>query len=932
VFPTKTEHDPNRREFLSVMAASMAFASLAGCAAAPPEKIVPYVRPPEELLPGIPMQYATSMPSSGYGIGLIVESNEGRPSKIEGNPDHPASLGATDIYAQASLLTLYDPDRTQTVSQNGRISTWDALITTLEGARSRFDANKGSGLRVLTETVTSPTLSDLLAQLFAKYPAASSHTWEAIHRDNSRAGAKLAFGTAVDTRYNFADADVIVSLDSDFLSLERGNLNYTRKFAGRRKAAQGGMSMNRLYVIESGMTITGAMADHRFPVRSSDIRALAQFMADNRGQPAWFQTMLQDLEDHRGRSIVIAGELQPPEVHALVHRINSRLGNIGKTVSYMKPVEVDSTSNIESLRQLTADMSAGRVDTLLILGANPAYNAPADFDFAQQLSRVPLRVHQSLYFDETSERCHWHIPETHYLESWGDVRAWDGTTSIIQPLIIPLYQTRTAYELLAAMLGQPSLSNYEIVRSYWQKQHPSADFEQFWADSVRLGIVADSEAPPFSSRLADFSLPEPPATSAGIEIVFRPDPTVFDGRWANNSWLQELPKPITNLTWDNAALLNAKTAAVLGVQNSDVIDINVDGRSVQAAALISSGCADNSISLTLGYGRTRSGGVGTGRGYNAYAIRTASASWIVPNANIRKTGGRYMLVTTQDHHELNHRHMVRHATANSYAEDPNFARETKAPEPGETLYPPMPENVDYAWGMAIDLSACVGCNACVVACQAENNIPVVGKGEVGNGREMHWIRIDTYIEPAADSPSVYFEPMLCQHCENAPCELVCPVEATSHSAEGINEMTYNRCVGTRYCSNNCPYKVRRFNFFRYTEWDIPQFKLLYNPDVTVRSRGVMEKCTYCIQRVNRARITAKVEDRKIRDGEVVTACQQVCPANAIMFGNIKDSSSSVSKWKAEPRNYGVLAELNTRPRTTYLAKLTNPNRAHQVRS
>lgn len=926
----KPEDELSRREFFSVMAASLAFASLTGCAAAPPEKIVPYVRPPEELLPGTPIVFATSMASTGYGLGLLVKSHEGRPIKIEGNPEHPASLGATDVFAQASILSLYDPDRSQTVSQSGAIDTWDAFITTLGDSMSRFQANGGNGLRILTGTVISATLADLLAQLLKKYPAAGWHQYEAVNHDNSRAGAQLAFGKYVDTRYNFEAADIIVSLDSDFLSWQPGNLHYARKFAARRKIAPGGTTMNRLYVIESGLTITGAMADHRFPVRSSEIAAIANSIATGAVEPAWLAPVLQDLEDHRGRSIVIAGELQPPEVHALAHVMNSRFGSVGKTVSYTEPVQFNPTSSVESLRSLTEDMSAGRVDTLVMMGVNPVYNSPADLDFAGKLSRVPLRVHQSLYFDETSERSHWHIPETHYLESWGDVRAWDGTTSIVQPLIIPLYQTRTPYELLAALLGNPSLSNYEIVRTYWQKQHAGSDFEEFWTESVRRGVVPDSAATvvPVTPRPVNPVNPPPRGPESEIEIVFRPDPTVFDGRWANNSWLQELPKPITHLTWDNAALMNSATAAHLGVRSSDVIEIKAEGRAIQAPVLITPGYADNSITLTLGYGRWRSGRVGTGHGYNAYAIRTSSSPWILRNANVSKTRQGYLLVTTQDHHQLEHRHMVRHATADEYGHNPDFlAQEVKEPQPDETLYPAMPDNIGYAWGMAIDLSACIGCNACVVACQAENNVPVVGKGQVSNGREMHWLRIDTYFQGGPENPNVYFEPMLCQHCENAPCELVCPVAATTHSGEGINEMTYNRCVGTRYCSNNCPYKVRRFNFFRYTEWNIPQLKLLYNPDVTVRDRGVMEKCTYCIQRINRARIHAKVEDRKIRDGEVTTACQQACPAEAIMFGDLNDRASHVSKWKAEPRNYGLLAELNTRPRTTYLAKLTNPNPA-----
>ena len=928
MFP-KSDNELNRREFLSVMAASMAMAGLAGCAATPPEKIVPYVRAPEDLLPGKPMFFATSMPTSGYGMGLIVESHEGRPIKIEGNPDHPASLGSTDPFAQASLLGLYDPDRAQIVTQSGRISTWDAFITALEDSLSGFESNRGDGLRILTETVISPTLGGMLQQFLAKYPAARWHQYEPVNHDNSRGGAQLAFGKYVDTQYRFEDADLILSLDSDFLSWQPGHLAYARKFARRRKIAPGERTMNRLYVVESSFTITGAMADHRFPVRSSEIAGLAKALADQSlsGEPSWLGQVVQELAEHRGRSIVIAGETQPPEVHALAHLINDRLGNLGKTVFYTDPIETNPVDQTRSLGELVQEMAAGRVDTLAILGGNPVYSAPADFEFGQNLSRVPLRIHQSLYFDETAEQCHWHIPETHYLESWGDVRAWDGTTSIIQPLIVPLYQTRTLYEVVSAMLGNPSQSNYEIVRTNWQKRQPGQDFESFWAEAVRRGTVPESQEKPLSIKPRTQILPlgETVQSGEGLEILFRPDPTIFDGRWANNAWLQELPKPITKLTWDSAALMSAATAERLGAHDSDVIEIKSQNRSLKAAVFVVPGHADRSITLTLGYGRYRSGRVGDGHGYNAYTLRTSSAPWIAPNAEVRKTGERYELVTTQQHHELNQRHIVRHATEDEYARSPAFAQEEeREPKPEESLYSPH-ENIDYAWGMAIDLSACIGCNACVVACQAENNVPVVGKGQVANGREMHWLRIDTYFQQGPSSLDVYFEPMLCQHCENAPCELVCPVEATSHSAEGLNEMTYNRCVGTRYCSNNCPYKVRRFNFFPYTEWNVPQFKLLYNPNVTVRSRGVMEKCTYCVQRINRARIEAKKEDRKVRDGEIVTACQAACPAEAIVFGNLKDPASLVSKRKAEPRNYGVLAELNTRPRTTYLAKLTNPN-------
>src|SRR5215468_1444961 len=573
------------------MAASMAFASLAGCAAAPPEKIVPYVQPPEELLPGKPIVFATSIPSPDYGLGLLVESHEGRPIRLAGNPDHPASLGAIDVFAQASLLSLYDPDRSETVTQEGRISTWDAFITGLGESLARFQNNRGDGLRILTEHVVSPTLADLLGQLLAKYPSAVWHQYEPVHRDNSCAGQKLAFGRYVDTQYRFEDADIIVSLDADFLVWQPGHLHYARKFAERRKVAPGQNTMNRLYVVESGMTITGAMADHRFAARSSDIPAIAQAIADGGSMPSWIPYLLQDLDNHRGRSIVIAGEIQPPEVHALAHMINRRLGNVGKTVFYTEPAEFNPTAHMDSLRQLSGDISGGHVDTLVIIGANPAYTAPPDLGFTDLLSRVPLRIHQSMYFDETAERCHWHIPETHYLESWGDVRAWDGTASIIQPLIVPLYQTRTPYELLSAILGDPSLSNYEIIRTHWKKQHTGSDFDGFWTKAVRRGVVPDSAATvvPMTPRPVNTTNPPPRGPASEIEIVFRPDPTVFDGRWANNSWLQELPKPITQLTWDNAALMNSATAAHLGVRSSEMIEIKAEGRTIQAPVLITPG-------------------------------------------------------------------------------------------------------------------------------------------------------------------------------------------------------------------------------------------------------------------------------------------------------------------------------------------------------
>jgi Fe-S-cluster-containing dehydrogenase component len=714
-----------------------------------------------------------------------------------------------------------------------------------------------------------------------------------------------------------------VSLEHDFLTWSPGKLRYARDFARRRKAMSPAVaSMARLYVVESAPTITGAMADHRFVMKSSQIPSIAQAMSDGTSTPPWIAAVLDDLEKHRGRGVVMAGDAQPPAVHALVHQLNDRFGNIGTTVYYTEPTAENPVQHSDSLLELVNDMAADRVETLIMLGGNPAYTAPADVHFAEQLAKVPLRVRQSMHYDETAARSHWHIPESHYLESWGDLRAYDGTVSIVQPLINPLYQTRSPYELLAALIGDSTSSNYDIIRNRWSKRRPNS-FDPFWEQSLRDGIVPETRSLEVTAK-PNAAPPVAATASAGLEIVFRPDPTLYDGRWATNAWLQELPKPLTKLVWDNAALMSDATARGLGVESQDVIQVELGGRSIEAAVLIVAGHADDSITLPLGHGRQMAGN-GSKTGFNAYMLRSSASPWFTFGATVRKTGRRYPLATTQRHHELNGRNVALHATIAEYEANPHFAAEKiHTPAKDETLYPAFASE-DYAWGMSVDMSACIGCNACVIACQAENNIPVVGKAEVDRSREMHWLRIDTYYEGESKNPRVLFQPMLCQHCENAPCELPCPVEATSHSAEGLNEMTYNRCVGTRYCSNNCPYKVRRFNFFEYTEWDIPQFKLLYNPDVTVRSRGVMEKCTYCVQRINRARITAKKEDRLIRDGEVVTACQAACPAEVIRFGNILDPEAAVCKDKAQPRSYGVLSELNTRPRTTYLAKLTNPN-------
>jgi molybdopterin-containing oxidoreductase family iron-sulfur binding subunit len=921
------------------------------------------------------------MTLGGFATGLLAESHEGRPTKIEGNPDHPASLGATDAFAQASVLTLYDPDRSQVVTRAGQIDTWQNFLNAMSAELQTQREAQGAGLRVLTETVTSPTLASQLQALLRDFPAARWHPYEPVSNDNARAGALLAFDQDINTVYDFEQADVILSLDGDFLQTGPGHLRYAGQYAARRRVVQPSApsEMNRLYVVESTPTLTGAMADHRWPMRSSQVEGFARSVAQGLGLavempegeaastvPAKsIAALVDDLQEHQGSSLVLAGDAQPPIVHALAHAMNEALGNVGSTVVYTDPVVASpqpllslpkDPSSFASLRELTADMQAGRVDVLVILGGNPVYSTPADLNFADALSNIRLRVHLGLYEDETSALCHWHIPEAHYLESWSDARTYDGTVTIIQPLIAPLYGGKTAHELLAVLAGQPNRTSHDSVREYWQNQYladgpategsvgsaslGTPDFETFWRTALHNGVIPGTTLPARTLSLrTDFQAqaagPASPASSSPdeLEVIFRPDPTIWDGRFANNGWLQELPKPLTKLTWDNAALVSPTTAERLALTNEDLVELEYRGRSVTAPIWVMPGHADDSVTVHLGYGRTRAGRVGTDTGFDAYALRTSEAPWFDTGLAIRKigsaspgTGDRYPLASAQHHHSMEGRNLVRVGTLQQYLEEPDFVEKLgEQPSPDLTLYPKHAYE-GYAWGMAIDLNACIGCGACVVACQAENNIPIVGKEQVARSREMHWLRIDRYYAGDLDTPETYFQPVPCMHCENAPCEPVCPVAATTHSQEGLNEMTYNRCIGTRYCSNNCPYKVRRFNFLEYTDYeDAPALQLLQNPDVTVRDRGVMEKCTYCVQRINEVRIQAKDEGRPIRDGEVVTACQQVCPTQAIIFGDINDPNSQVSRLKAQSLNYNLLAELNTRPRTSYLARLRNPN-------
>jgi len=937
----------SRREFLRLAGASLALAGFTSCTKQPIEKIVPYVKQPEEVIPGKPLRFTTATQFGGFGQGLIVTSYEGRPTKIEGNPNHPASLGATTIWAQADVLDLYDPDRAQTVTTGGAIKTKEDFWNALNVALDTIQSDGGARFRILTEPISSPTLLSQLEDVLKRFPGVRWCIWDPLNRDNLATNGVIC---------DFSKAKVIVALDSDFLYAHPHALRYAHDFAfGRRVIEHDGASMNRLYVAEPTPTITGSNADHRLAVAAGNILPLAQAIAakldlatPNGSMPSsltsktesWLNAVATDLTENRGASIVIAGETQPPEVHTVVARINDALGNAGQTISPVRSMALPP--NQIGLPGLAEEMRRGAIELLVVIGGNPLYDLPIDLNFADAFGRVKLRVHHSLHFNETSRQSHWHVPATHFLESWSDTRAFDGTTSIVQPLIEPMYSGVSTHELLDALIGNSPRTAYEIVRGHWETRNDAPDFEMRWRRMLSAGIAKDLKTPSPQAFPLERKSHEGgtqgnaerinPSTS-NLEVLFRADVSTLDGRYANNAWLQELPRQFSKLVWDNAALISPQLSKREKLKNGDMVDLVFRDRTIKAPVWIQPGQAENSVTLPLGYGRKVIGRVGRNIGFNAYLLRVSDALWFGDGLTIRKTGQKFPLVSTQQHHSVDvDRGILHDGTLDQFTADPRFAqKDEQLPPLKETLYQPDEfPYTGYKWGMVVDLNTCIGCHACTIACQAENNIPVVGKQQVAVHREMHWIRVDTYHSGNADDPAFTHQPVPCMHCEMAPCEIVCPVGATVHDNEGLNLQVYNRCVGTRYCSNNCPYKVRRFNFLEYNNKLSPSEKLVKNPDVTVRSRGVMEKCTYCIQRINAARINSELEQRQIRDGEIIPACAQVCPVEAITFGNMNDPESRVTRRKKSSLNYWMLGQLNTQPRTSYLAKLRNSN--HELSS
>ena len=972
---TELTDQVSRRSFLRVMGASIALAGFASCRK-PVQKILPYTRQPEDVVIGNPNFYATSMPFQDSVSGLLVTNHEGRPTKIEGNPDHPASGGRTSIYQQAGILEMYDPDRSRSPRRNGESVTRQDFIT----FASEHFSDRNQRVLFIDEYSSSPTYHRLRGDILNRFPNADWVSYEPFSEVHALEGTRMAFGRRLRTVNHFDRANVVVSLDHDFMSphADNNSVENARMITARRKVTNTGDDMSRLYSVENTYTNTGSYADHRLRLKSSEIAPFTYALAARLSQSVsglsafssvsnafsnheWVDVLADELLSNRGESLVTAGRDHDAEVHAAVAAINRALGNAGTSVTFHSLPFREDRNEIIAFYDAVERLQAGQYDTVVLVGTNPGFTAPADVDFSNALSNAATKIHLSLYYDETSAASDWHVNRAHFLEAWGDGRSFTGQRSVIQPQIQPLHDGMSDIELLDVILNGGVPSGYDRVRETWQG-FLSGDFEARWEQILHDGIDnSDPYANVNVSIAGNFASMIAPALNAeaidGIEISIKPDATIYDGRFANNGWLQELPEPMTKVTWDNVALMSPSTAIALGIpperdfdsNETPTVRISAGEASIEIAAWVQPGHADDSITLTVGYGRQNLGRVADGVGVNTYPLRVSEAIFY-QEASAEATGGRYEIACVQDHHSLEGRDMIRTATLEEYRETPDFASyenihgyevpgieeaESEGDERGPISLFEEQYGPDYQpqWGMAIDLNACFGCGVCTIACQAENNIPVIGKREVGRRRIMHWIRTDRYYEGDQDNPTVYHQPVPCMHCELAPCEQVCPVAATTHSEDGMNQMTYNRCIGTRYCANNCPFKVRRFNFFNYTKeylttGDDPEIiQMAMNPEVTVRFRGVIEKCSYCVQRVNRAKIQTKIAtgSKKPADGTVQTACQQACPANAISFGDLTDRQSVVSVDKQNDRNYVMLEEINVRPRTSYLAKLRNAN-------
>lgn len=948
-FPERSSlFELDRRNFIKFMGAATLMASLAGCRRLPKEQIVPFVKQPEDSVPGVRKRYATSFVSQGAAMGLVVESREGRPIKVEGNPEHSGSLGSSDVFCQASLYDLYDPDRLKAVQRGRSTASWDQFWKEARAQLQVAKEKNGQGVVLLTESVVSPSYHAQIQKFLQAFPEAKWVAYDPLAPMNVLYGNDLLFDRKVNAVYDFSGADVILSVDSDFLYLGPGAVRYAREFSSRR-APQGtdASKMNRMFAIQCAPSVTSAAADEVLALKPTLVEPFLRALAVRLGIPVapgdtppksgeWIEKLAAQLQASRGRCVVVPGLHHRPMVHALAQAINVHLGNVGATVRYTRPLDFAEDASADGVSGLQRAARQNPIDAVFILGGNPAYTLPGGSSLGRLLEAAPFSAHLTSHSNETSELCRWELPLSHYLEAWGDGLGYDGSTVLQQPLIAPLYHSLSEIEFIEGLLG-----SHRTAREVVKEVHGFAGVqgEDRFQSLLEKGVLPTSEfgSEPVEPNFEALELP--PALPSGYELIVLPDPTVLDGRFANNPWLQELPKPMSSLTWDNAVYVGPAMAERIGAGTEDKVSISVQNRKEEAALFVMPGIPDETVVVHMGYGR-KTGGMwvtsdGT-RGFNAFLLMNPASPGVGTRVAVVKLDGKMPLASVQVHHSMEGKDIVRSGTVAEFKAKPSLAPEYVHEGHFDSLYPEGEFEYDgHKWAMSIDLSLCIGCNACTIACQAENNIPSVGKTQVQRGREMHWIRVDRYYKGSPDTPEqTLFQPLPCMHCENAPCEPVCPVAATTHSKEGLNQMVYNRCVGTRYCSNNCPYKVRRFNYLNFADKttdklgrDAPTLRLLNNPDVTVRGRGVMEKCTFCVQRINSARIESKRAGAPLKDGDIVTACQQACPTQAIVFGDMSDPASRVSKLRSDPRSYGLLADLNTRPRTTYLAKVTNPSNA-----
>lgn len=995
--------DTSRRSFLKLMGASMALAGLglSGCRR-PEAHIVPFTETPEWMVPGKTVRYATAYPGRRGALPLLVSSYEGRPIKIDGNHLYKPTTGGTTGFAQASILDLYDPHRSKIwkkdgkkVSAEDRNQMWDEL-------KGALDKQGGKGVAFLVDKVMSPTRDRLRDQLLQLYPQLTWTEYDPLLGRDEEKAKSLAFGENIEILPHYDKADLVYSLDCDFLGTDEGGVSAVKAFSKKRKVRKPTDKMSRLYVAENRFTMTGGVADHRLCLQRSHIPGLVVEIAkvcvkEGKTSPAlesaiasskaklpdhidkkWVEESAKDLVAHAGKSIVNIGSTHAAPVQLLVYSLNEALGNLGKTMTVRFAPEKQEHTQFASIAEMAKQVDSGAVETVVILGGNPVYDLPKVGAYKELWKKVKKIVRWGLFDDETSAIAHWQIPAAHYLESWGDTLSLDGTYLSIQPLILPLYGGISQIEFLSKLMGVVELP-MELVKETFRNRLSSEpadeyDFKALWERFVHGGFLEEQTPKKVipslrMGRVAKYLSRngiQPGVDKDELELVFVPSYSMDDGRYIDNAWMQEAADPITKLTWDNAILINPKTAdelgleskMVRGIQTSDIVRVKVGDKVVEGPILKNPGHARNSITVSFGYGRTSTGFVGEDCGYDAYKLLDYDFhGFASEGVSIEKVDKKEQkLAVTQEHHSMEGRAIVREAPLDYYKKYPDFTSylgvEGHSPVPIESFYEPPPLTDEHQWAMVIDLTSCTGCNACIVACQSENNIPVVGRDQVMKGREMHWVRVDRYFSGSdEDAHAMLNQPVSCMHCENAPCETVCPVNATVHSEDGLNVMVYNRCIGTRYCANNCPYKVRRFNYFDYNQreldkiynppfsevWGAPSpkgspetVKMSKNPNVTVRMRGVMEKCTYCVQRLQEAKINAKVKARdskntRIKRDSVLVACQQACPADCIVFGDKSDPGSAVSQHIKLDHNYSVLGYLNVKPRTTYLARLRNPN-------